>query len=270
MITIASFTFAESRILGEIFAQHLEDGGFPVERALSLASREIVEPALEQGAVDLVPEYAGAALEFLTRGKGDRPSSDTDATMGRLRDLFEDRGVTVLDPSDVQNRNTLVVTAATARRLDLQTVSDLREAAPDLVLGGPPECPERPLCLPGYERRYGLEFRDFVPLDVGGVATVGALEGGEIDVAVLFTTDAMLSDPSFVELIDDLGLQPAENIVPVVRSDIVDAYGDELVDRLEDVTRRLNLNDLRALNEAVEVEGRDPADVAEEWLDQFD
>jgi osmoprotectant transport system substrate-binding protein len=116
-IVVASFDFTESRVVGEIYAQVLDGWGYPVERALDGAPRELVEPALEQGIVDLVPEYAGTALQFLT-GDPTLMSADPAATHERLTAAFAQRGVAVLAAAPAQNQNALAVLPQTAARLD--------------------------------------------------------------------------------------------------------------------------------------------------------
>ena len=260
-VTVASFAFSESRVLAEIYAQVLEKEGLTVRRAFQLASREVVEPALEQGKVDLVPEYVGTALRFL------QPRQQPDDAYAALRQAFAARGVTVLAPAPAENKNGIVVTRATARRLRLTKVSDLAPVAKDLVFGGPPECPERPLCLPGLRSTYGLTFKQFRALDAGGPATVAALEGGEVDVGLLFTTDGHLTEGDFVLLADDKGLQPAENVVPVVRTEVARAHGPALA-VLDRVSAQLHNEDLIALNRRVEIDRVTPARAASDWLRQ--
>jgi osmoprotectant transport system substrate-binding protein len=264
-ITVASFDFTENRVVAEIYAQALEAWGYPTERALGLASRELLEPALEQGLVDLVPEYAGTALQFLTTDPK-AASADPAVTHARLEEAFAARNIAVLDGAPAQNQNALVVERETADKYRLTAVSDLQAIAPQLVLGGPPECPSRPLCLVGFREVYGLHFERFVPLDVGGPLTVAALEGDEIDVAVLFTGDRPVIGRQLVFLADDLGLQPAENITPVVRQEVIDAHGPELRRRLDRVTRRLTTADLADLVRRVDVDREDPARLAAAWL----
>ena len=268
-ITVASFDFTENRVVAEIYAQSLEAWGYPTERALGLASRELLEPALEQGLVDLVPEYAGTALQFLT-GDPTAASADPAITHDRLEAAFAARHIAVFDGAPAQNQNALVVRRETADKFQLTAVSDLRALASRLVLGGPPECPSRPLCLLGFRDVYGLRFQRFIPLDVGGPLTLAALEGGEIDVAVLFTGDRPVTGRQLVFLTDDLALQPAENITPVVRQDVINAHGPELRRRLDHVTRRLTTADLARLVRRVDVDREDPAALAAAWLRRND
>lgn len=129
-----------SRIVGEIYAQALEEWGYPAERLPVGVPGELIEPALEQGLVDLVPEYAGTALQFLT-GDPTLASADPVVTHRRLRAAFAERGVAVLATAPAQNQNALAVLPETAARHGLSTVSDLGPVASTMVLGGPPECP---------------------------------------------------------------------------------------------------------------------------------
>ena len=154
-ITVASFEFPESMVLGEIYAQALEAAGFNVKRQLGIGPRELVEPSLERGLVELVPEYAGSALEFLASGEG-LATSDEELTHARLVKAFAGRGVDVLTPAPAQNRNGFAVTRATAERHGLEAISDLAAIDEDLAFGGPPECPERPFCAIGLVETYGL------------------------------------------------------------------------------------------------------------------
>jgi osmoprotectant transport system substrate-binding protein len=264
-ITVGSFSFGESVILAQIYAQALEANGYPIDLSkLEAGSREIVKPAIESGEIDLVAEYVGSALEV---GFGISPTSDTDATTAALREAFAANGVAVLDPAPAQDKNGIVVTQALADELDLAKTSDLVDHAGDLVLGGPPECPTRPFCLIGLSDTYGLVFSEFKALDGGGPLTVAALEGGEIDVAVLFTTDGVIAAKGFVLLEDDGGLQPAENIVPVIRQEILDAYGADLTSLLNNVSSKITTAELTEMNRRFGIDLVDADVVAKDWLD---
>jgi osmoprotectant transport system substrate-binding protein len=264
-IVIGSFDFSESRILAEIFGQALEERGYPVTRLENVASREVMEPALEQGFVDFVPEYQGTALTFLSLGREIR-AAGTRETHRRLTKVLGDKGITVLDYAPAENKNEVVVTQATAYRLQLRNIGDLRAVAHQLVLGGPPECPNRPLCLDGLQDTYGLKFKEFRPLDAGGPMTVAALEGGEIDVGILFTTSPAIPVRRLAVLEDNRNLQPSENIVPVVREEVAEAHGREFTELVNSVTDRLSTDTLRRLNQRVELGGEAPAVVANRWL----
>jgi osmoprotectant transport system substrate-binding protein len=121
-------------------------------------------------------------------------------------------------------------------------------------------------CLLGLKQVYGLRFRVFIPLDAGGPLTLQALQAGDISVALLFSTDPAITADHLVVLADDRALQPAENVVPLVRRDAVARYGPRLLAVLDTVSARLTTGSLRALDARVELRGEDPRRVAESWL----
>ena len=261
-ITVASFNFDESVLLAELYAQAIEARGIRVVRQMRLGPRELVQPALRRGLVELAPEYAGSLLEFLS-GRGSA-AADLDTTLEDLRLALADRGLQALDPAPAQDRNVFVVTRSTADRLNLDLLSDLASTQ-GLVLGGPLECPDRPLCLPGLEGAYGIRFADFVPLDQAGPLTTDALRRGVVDVALLFSTSPQIVRYGFVVLEDDRHLQPAENVVPVVHGEAIARFGPELRAALDDVSAMLTTRELRILNGNIE-RGEEPAAVARAWL----
>ncbi len=265
VITVGSFDFPESVLLADIYADALTTRGFPVRVLPDLGPRELVDPALMNGLVQVVPEYSGSAVEFASVGR-QSATSDVTATGRALTEQVAGRGLVAGRPSAAQDGNVIVVTAATAARYHLRSVADLARAAPRLAFGGPPECPERVYCLLGLKQVYGLRFRVFIPLDAGGPLTLQALQAGDIGVALLFSTDPAITTDHLVVLADDRGLQPAENIVPLVRRDAVARYGPRLLAVLNAVSARLTTGSLRALDARVELRGQDPRLVAESWL----
>lgn len=262
-ITVGSFNFPESELIAEIYAGALEGAGFTVRRERQVGTRELVLPALQRGLLEVVPEYGGSALTFL----GGHATADTDETHRLLARALAERGITALRPASAESRNGLVVTSKTADRLALIRLSDLAEVDHAMILGGPPECPERDLCLPGFEQTYGLSFEAFLPLDTGGPLTAEALERGTVDVAVVFTSEGALVDRNLVLLRDDLRLQPAENITPLVRTDVLERFGPDMAVALDDVSALLTTQALRQMNAAI-AEGAEPAEVAGQWLEE--
>ncbi|MGI9647888.1 MAG: ABC transporter substrate-binding protein [Acidimicrobiia bacterium] len=261
-IVVGSTNFGEQEILGEIFAQALENAGYPVETKFQLGTREVVNPALKSGEIDLMAEYTGTLLTF----EGGTSSTDSDQTHSDLVDVLEPLGLTALDYAPAQDKNGFVVTAETASEFGLAKVSDLAAQNGNLVLGGPPECPNREFCLIGLGDVYGLEFDSFQPLDVGGPLTVAALDGGEIDVGLLFTSDGVIAAKGYVLLEDDKLLQPAENIVPVIRTSVLDEYDSALTDLLNDVAAEITTAELSELNRRFGLDAEDADTLAKEWL----
>jgi osmoprotectant transport system substrate-binding protein len=264
VITVGSFDFAESVVVAEVYSQGLETAGYKVRRAFDLGPREFVGPALSAGLVEFVPEYAGTAAEFYSLARA-APTGDVATAHAELVRAVDGRQIVPLTGAPAQDANTFVVTASTANRFHLNKLSDLAAVAGQLTFGGPPECPTRPLCLAGLATTYGVKFRDVVTLDAGGPLTREALREGLVDVAVMFTTDPAIVDDSLVELDDDRGLEPAENITPVVRSEIVDRFGTGLVAVIDAVSARLTIGAVRELNAAARAPDTDMAAVAAAW-----
>jgi osmoprotectant transport system substrate-binding protein len=294
-VVVASFNFPESDLLGTIYALALEHAGIPVRRELDLGPRELLQPALRQGLVDVVPEYLGSALASLQPASGARSSSSSNnnnsssssssssrttdggapggaeraGSTAEQRQQLEDRlaplGLRVLEPSPAENQNGFAVTRATADRLGLRTLGELAPVAGTLTLTGPSECPERAYCLAGLESVYGLRLGRFVAYD-DQRQRLQALVEGVADVAVVFTTDPQLLSGDVVLLADDRGLQPAENVTPVVSARAVDRYGAQLTDPLDAISARLTTTTLAFLNWRVVVHGGDVEAEAQAWL----
>jgi osmoprotectant transport system substrate-binding protein len=262
-VTIASFNFPESVLLAQIYGQALDAAGVRVKHEPALGTRELVMPALVQGLVELVPEYAGSALVFLSGPAS--ASADHDANHRALASELSGFGVTALDASPAEDQNGFAVTRETAARFGLHTLSDLAAVADQLTFGGPPECLRRPSCLPGLESTYGIEFgNEILTLDSGGGRTVAALAQGTIDVGLLFTSDGALELNDFVLLQDDKGLQPAENVTPVVRLGALERFPG-LAATVNAVSALLTTEELRSMNAEVGG-GADPRAIAGAWL----
>jgi len=260
-ITVGSANFPEQLILGNMYAEVLEEAGFTVERELNLGSREVIYPSIESGELDVLPEYLGSLYNFLTEGEGEVLTEVEPLVEGVEAELAE--GLELLEPSDAQDQDALAVTQETAEEFDLQTVSDLAPIAGELVAGGPPEEETRRVGLPGLEEVYGITFMDFLPLDTAGPQTVQALQEGRVDVARVFSTSSFIEENGFVVLEEDMPLIPGENITPLVRSEVVD---DALTEALNSVSEALTTEALTELNARVELEREDPEDVAVDFL----
>jgi len=256
-----SGNFTENRLVAEMYAQVLEGAGYKVEREFGLRSREISQNALESGEIDLKPEYLSSLLNFLDRNA--RASGNAVDVARQDEDLLRPRGITVLTPSSAHDTNEFVANAQTAQRFDLTTMSSLAPVAGQLTFGGPPECAQRPLCLPGLHRVYGILFKDFDALDVGGPQTIAALKAGDIQIGLLFSTDPSIEENGFVPLVDDKHLQNAENITPVIRSVKLD---DEVRGLLDAVSARLSTKTVTELVGRVVIDGQSVAAVARAFL----
>jgi osmoprotectant transport system substrate-binding protein len=260
VVRVASFDFAESELLAEVFAQAIETTGAPVERRVGLGSREVVQPTLEQGLVDVVPEYLASSLEFAEMGSVATLRAKPAAA--RLESLMRERAISVLPYARAVDRNAIAMRAQTANQLDVTTISDLAPVASSLDFIGPPECPERPACLPVLEQKYGIRFRSFNAVPVGGIPL--QLEAGDADVGVAFTSDPSIKEHDLVLLRPDREEPRADNVVPLVRTPVLERYPG-ITAALARVTSRLTTSELRALNGRVAA--GEPVDaVARAWL----
>ncbi len=268
-LVIGAFNFTESQILAEVYAGALKAEGYDVSITAS-TNREVLEPALESGEVQMVPEYLGTFTEFLNikeNGPDVAPvaNGDVDATYAQAQVLAEKVGITLMTPSPAADQNAFAVRADFARENSLVTMSDLAalSASKDIRLGGPPECPQRPFCQPGLEGTYGLKIAEFVPLDAGGPLTKAALAQGSIDVGLIFSSDGGVAANDFLVLVDDLGVQQVDNVVPTV---VTTAVTPELTRILNAVSAAMTTDDLIAMNKAVDIDRRKPAEVAAKFL----
>ncbi len=262
-IVIGAQQFGESEILAQIYGQALADAGYPVQYQSLGGYRDIVFSSFEGEQINFTAEYAASALEFLNQQAGEA-TPDIDETAPLLRDRLDELDLVAAEASPAVNSNAFVVTRDTAEQLDLTSIGNLTD---DLTLGGPADCPTNPFCIPGLRDVYGVDLEDdFVSLD-GQAIIVPALEGGEIDVAILFSTDGVISDLDLVVLEDDKGLINADNIIPVFTQELVDAYGDDFVDLVNSISASLDTESLTELNRLVDIELEDADAVARGWLE---
>lgn len=262
-ITVGSANFAEQLILASMYAQVLENAGVEVEERPNLGNREILFPAIESGEIDLLPEYTGALATFV--GGGEEPEdTSTEGLIAALEESLPEELV-LLEASEAQDQDGSAVTQETADEYGLTTVSDLAEVCDQLIAGGPPEEETRRVGLPGLEEVYGCTFAEFRPLDAGGPLTTEALNSGQIDVGRVFTTQGVIEEYGWVVLEDDKGLVPAENIIPLIRSEVLT---DDVETVLNELSAAITTEDLIELNRRVEVDQEDPADVAQSFLEE--
>jgi osmoprotectant transport system substrate-binding protein len=262
-VRFASYDFQENQILVEVYAEAARRAGLPVSVQHGIGTREVVAPALQQGVVDVVVDYLGTATLFARPSFSDLPETP-EGMHAVLSRTLGGRGVLALDPARAEDQNGFAVTTAFAAENGVGRLSELAPLAPNLAFGGPPECPHRPLCLPGLEEVYGLQFAEVLSMPTRA-ATVEALLAGDIQVGLLETTDARLAVAPVMLLVDDLGLQPRENVVPLVRADVADRWGARLTDALDETSALLTTGDLVQLNRAVELEGLTPEEAAARW-----
>ncbi|WP_250030995.1 ABC transporter substrate-binding protein [Paractinoplanes maris] len=261
-ITVGSANFAESELLGEIYSQALEAKGVQVKRQFNIGARELYLKALQDGSIDLLPEYNGALLSALQKGGAPEGVSKPEDVLAALKKVLP-AGTEVLEQSPAEDKDTLTVTQETATKYSLKTIDDLKPVAGQLTIGAGPEWQERYQGLKGLESLYGLKFKEFKPLDAGGPLTVNALVKGQIQVGNIFSTDSSIATNKFVVLEDPKNLYLAENIIPLIRST---ANNPTVTGALNAVSAKLTTENLTTTLAKVQVDKQDTASVAKGWL----
>lgn len=257
-LVIGSANFPENVLLAEIYAAALGDAGVDVETNLNIGNREAYMAGLEDGSIDLIPEYTGNLALFLNE---DAEATESEEVYAELQEALPEN-LTVLDMAEAEDKDSVVVTAETAEELGLTTIADLQPEAPNMVLGGPPEWRDRFTGVPGLQEVYGLEFSEFKPLDAGSTLTVQALVNGQIDAGNIFSTDPAIVENEFVVLEDPESLFAAQNVVPLISTDAVTPEIEEALNAVSAGLTTENLTDMM-----VQVQETDPAEVAREFVD---
>ncbi len=264
-IRIGSDNFYESKLMGEIYAQALENAGYTVERKFGLGSRQERIPTMESGQIDMVAEYVGSGLGFYDKTK---ISGDGEANAAALQAALTAKAITVLGITPGQDTNAFVVRKDTADSLKLVNMSDLAAVQDQIKWGLPADCDTNPLCA-GALKDYGITYPPKARTALGAcdVPMAQALQGKAIDLAELCSTQPAIAQFGFVSLVDDKKTQPAENIAPLVRDDYlakVDATAFKAI--LDAVSAKVTTELLTTMGVAVAVDQKDVADVAKQFL----
>jgi osmoprotectant transport system substrate-binding protein len=263
-IIIGSTNFEEQAIVANLYGDVLQKAGYTVKVEPSLGTRAVVVPALEKGQLDLEADYAGSLLDYLNGGKVVAAGNNITTAVAADKTKLAKYGATVLNPAPAIDTNVFVVTKATASKYHLTTISSLKPYASKLTLGGPPECPTNAACEAGLKSVYGLNFGSFKSLDEAGPLSVAALKNGEVQVVELFSSDGNVVSNNFVALTDNKHLEPADHIIPVIRTSVNQPAVSKA---LNAVSAKLTTDQISKLN--LEVTGPQkeaPAAVASAWL----
>jgi osmoprotectant transport system substrate-binding protein len=258
-ITVGSANFPENALLAEIYAGALQAKGVQVTTKLNIGSREAYIPGLKDGSIDLIPEYTGNLLAYFDKTATAVSSADVYAALPKALPST----LKVLDQSQAEDKDAIVVTKETVAKYKLTSIADLAPVAKDLVLGGPPEFQTRTDGIPGLQSKYGVTFKQFKKLDTGGPLTVAALKNGQVQAADLFTTDPSIVADGFVALADPKSLYTAQNVVPLINAAKASA---PVAAALNAVSAKLDTAALTTLVAQVVTDKKDPATVASTWL----
>ncbi|MFP4636015.1 MAG: glycine betaine ABC transporter substrate-binding protein [Nitriliruptoraceae bacterium] len=260
-IVIRGQDFSEAVTLAEVYGQYLQGLGYQVDILTPAGFRDEAIQGIETGELNMIVDYIGGSQTALVP---DEPSSsDPEEVMEVIRPAYEELGATVLDHTPAVDGDAFVVRGD----LDAETISDVADM--DLVLGASAQCFERPQCFIGYTDPdiYGIEFADTQTIEFGPLLGE-ALDAGEVDAVVWNDTAPQIEEFGFKVLEDDQGLHPAQNIAPILRDELIEAYGDDLVEAINELSEMITTEDLVAWNVETDLEFRESDDVATEWLEE--
>ncbi|MFN3258796.1 MAG: glycine betaine ABC transporter substrate-binding protein [Ilumatobacter sp.] len=262
-IRVRGQDFSEAITIAEVYGQYLQAKGYPVEILTPAGFRTEAIDGIANGDLELIIDYIGGSQAALAP---DAPSTaDADEIMEIIRPAFADIGGTLLDYSPAVDGDAFVVRGDS----EASTISDV--AGLDYVLGASSQCVERPQCLIGLEDPdvYGITFADYVTLEFGPILGE-ALASGDVDAVIWNTTAPQITEQGFKVLDDDQGLFPAQNIAPIVATDVLEAYGDGLAADIDALSAMITTDDLLAWNTETDIEFRESDAVATEWLEAND
>ncbi|WP_069171947.1 ABC transporter substrate-binding protein [Streptomyces griseus] len=270
-LVVGAAAFTESKVLAELYAQLLDDAGYSTS-VTTVKNRELYEPSLEKGEIDVVPEYAATIAEFLNaKVNGAKKaeaapvaSGDAAATVAALEKLATPLGLKVLPAGKAVDQNAFAVSGEFASKNNLKTLSDLGRSKLKVKIAAGDECEVRPFCAPGLKKTYGIDVTGIDPKGVGTPQSKQAVKDGKDQLVLTTTTDAVLDSYGLVFLEDDKKLQNADNVLPVLNAK--DAGSPEIAAALGKLTDVLTTEDLAELNLKVDAERVKPADAARDYL----
>ena len=254
--------------MAEIYGQALEAGGYTVDRtAIGIGARKVSAPALESGQFDLKPEYIGSGLAFYDPGA---QTGDPAANAAALQAILGGKGggITVLQFSPAADQNAFVVRKETADQYKLTKMSDLAAVASKLKFGVATDCPTNPVCGKALKDAYGIDVASATKLSACDTPMAQALKGKTIDVAELCSTQPDIAVNGWIVLQDDKATQPADNIAPLVRNDLLAKLADKngFINILNQVSAAMDTATLTDLGKQISVDNKDVAAVATAWL----
>ena len=261
-VVVGSNNFAESTLLADIYGEALRAKGLKVDYKHNIGSRETTYGLMKNGSITVLPEYNGSLLAYLDPEAGQESAEAVnEAAKAKL-----DKKLTLLESSPAEDKDSVALNAETAKKHGLtaeSTLADLKDAAPEITIGGSPEFQTRKQGLKGLESVYGLKFKSFKALDAGGPLTQAALTGNEVQAADVFTTDPTIVKEKFVVLKDPENLFGFANVTPLAYKS---GLSQEGVDALNAVSAKLDTETLLDLDSQVQLDNKDPLDVAQAWL----
>lgn len=257
-IVVGSQDYYSNEIIAEIYAQALEENGYTVDRQFRIGQREVYIPEIEDGAIDVFPEYTGNLLQYYVP---DTTATTSDDVYAELETSLPE-GLRVLDQSAATDQDSYNVTQAFSEQNGVTSLADLKNVTTPITLGGNSELATRPYGPDGLKSVYGVEV-GFTPIeDSGGPLTLKALVDDQVQMVNIYSADPNIASNDLVTLEDPEGLFLASNVVPVVSEKVT----DEIAEVINAVSEALTAEDLVALN-ALSVNEQQAADqIASDWL----
>ena len=267
-VHISGQNFPEAELVAAMYDELLTAAGYTTDVKL-VDTRDVYMQSFP-GDVDIVPEYVGGILDFLNttkNGADAKPitTSDAQQSIAAGKSLLDNQGITLLDPSQATDTNAFFVSKDYADSEGVSTLSDLKGKS--VVLAAAPDCEGRPDCEGGLSDTYGIDITKVLPLGYASDQTYQSVINGESQLGETSTTDGTLESQGLVLLDDDKHIQPAQNLVPAVSSDFLDAHPD-VAGTLNKLMAALTTQKLTELNAKVAVDRQKPEDVAHEFLTQ--
>jgi osmoprotectant transport system substrate-binding protein len=273
-VTVITAGFTEIDVMANIYKELLEKSGYDVT-VKKVGTREQYLDQISAGKEDIVPDYLGSATNFMYSQEQKNPdavvaTADVAKTLAEARRLAEPQKLVVLNPAEATDQNAYAVTKEFAAQHDLKTLSDLGASGLPIVIAAPEECKTRPLCGVGLEKTYGIDITEYKPFPFGSATSKKEVTSGKAQLVQVSTTGTPLDQFGLVILEDDKGLQPAENLTPILGSASKIAGDEDAIALLNKLSETLTTADLAELNDAVDTERERAEDVAANWLESVD
>lgn len=260
-LVVGSADFPESQILAELYAGALNAAGVTATTKPNIGSREVYIKAVQDGSVDVIPDYSGNLLLHVDKAATAESAEDIAAA---LPDKLPD-GLAVLEPSEAENKDAMVVTKATAEKYQLKSIEDLAKVCSEIAVGAPATFAERAYGLPGLKENYNCVPKKLEPFsDGGGPLTLKALLEDQVQVADIYTTTPSIADNDLVVLEDPKNNFIAQQVIPLYNEA---KMTDKAKEALNNVSSMLTTEDLINLNRAVSGDQKQGAkEAADAWL----
>jgi osmoprotectant transport system substrate-binding protein len=265
-VRISGQSFPEAALVTAMYDELLTDAGYTT--TINLVDTRDVYMGEFPGSVDVVPEYVGGVVDFLSTTLGDGETlttTDAQESIDNAQALLEEKGISLLAPSEATDTNAFFVTQEYSEENGVTALSDLEGET--VTLAAAPDCEGRPDCAGGLTDVYGIDIAEVLPLGFASDQTYQSVIDGESQLGLTSTTDGTLESQGLVLLEDDQSIQPAQNLVPAVSTEFLDA-NPEIAEVLEPLMSALTTENLTELNGRVAVDRETPEDVARDFLEE--